>query len=139
MTSQNVTFFKKNSFEKKSFGSKKGLQQGLYYGRLTDIKAGQGKAYHGDEPRDTLSFFFELAGGDVVTRTVGASNHPQSKCVALVTEMSSPTLDVLKSTERLQEHILSLIGQTFRLEIEPSLCGKYSNIVKIIPDLRLGA
>ena len=142
MTSQNVTFFKKNSFHQGSFKSKKTLKKGVYSGRLIEVKAGQGKAYHGEETRDTLSFFFELDGGEVVTRTVGASNHQQSKCMELVNSMSvmsPPSLEVIKSTEKLQEHILSLIGKSYRLEIEPSQCGRYSNIEKIIPELRLGA
>ena len=140
MASQNVIFFKKNSFKQSGFKSKKSLPKGIYIGKLTDVRPGQGKAYQGSETRDTLSFFFELENGEVITRTVGASNHHQAKCMELVNAMSAmtpPSLEVIKSPEKLQQHILSLIGLTYRIEVQPSQCGKYSNIERVIPEMRL--
>ena len=142
MTTQNVTFFKKNSFRSSGFKSNKAIQKGQYPCRLIDVKPGLGKAYHGGETRDTLAFFFELESGAVVTRTVGASNHENSKCIELVSSMSTGNkiaLDVLKSPEKLQEHILGLIGQEFMVEIAPSQCGRYSNIESVTPEYRRGA
>jgi hypothetical protein len=49
------------------------------------------------------------------------------------------TIEIVKSTELLQAHILELIGKSFNLSIEPSLDEKYNNIVFVAPISTRGA
>lgn len=110
------------------------LKAGVYSGCLTKIKAGLGKAYNGEEPRKTITFFFELTCGEVVVRTVGASTSLKSQCMALVNELSEHkplSLSAMVKPDLLQAHILSLIGTDYSLVIEPSNCGRFNNIIKV--------
>jgi hypothetical protein len=110
------------------------LKPGTYLGRLTKIKPGLGKPYNGEEPRKTLTFFFELESGEVVVRTVGASINTKSQCMALVTELSEKkpiSLAALIKPDLLQAHLLGLIGTDYNIQIDPSACGRFNNVIKI--------
>ncbi len=110
------------------------LKAGAYSGKLTKIKSGLGKSYKGEEPRKTLTFFFELDCGEVVVRTVGASTSLKSQCLALVNELSEHkplSLSEMVKPDLLQAHIIELIGTDYSLVIEPSNCGRYNNIIKV--------
>ena len=137
--SDNLVFFKKNSFNQAgSFGKSRNiLKSGQYLGELLEIKQGQRKTPKTGELEDTLAFLFELLdNGQVLPRTVKASNSIKGACFALVNDMAPISLDVLKDTEKFQAHILGLVGLTFLLHIEPSKCGKYNNVVRVTPDCR---
>ncbi len=134
MAIENISFFKKNSFKDNDLKHKKTKLNGEHRGKLVSVKPSMGKAYKGTEPRPILTFFFELDNEMTVHRTVSASNHISSKCIELISEMSSPSIDVIKSPQKLQDHILGLIGHEFVLTIKPSDCGIYNNVVKVIPD-----
>jgi hypothetical protein len=118
------------------FKGKPPLKKGFYIATLTDIKSGQSRSYHGEEPKDTLVFSFELQDGSKVNRTVVASNSPKSKCMELINQLSAInpiSTEIVQSTELLQAHILRLIGKPFNLSIEPSHDEKYNNIVFVAP------
>lgn len=139
--SDNLVFFKKNSFNQAgSFGKSRNiLKSGQYLGELLEIKLGQRTNPKTQKLEDTIAFFFELESGQVITRTVKATNNIKGACFALVNDMAPISLDVLKDTEKFQAHILSLVGLTFLLHIEPSKCGKYNNIERVTPDCKVGA
>ena len=118
----------------KSAKSRNILAAGTYSGQLTKVQPGVGKSYNGEPPRNTLTFFFELDCGEAVIKTVTASANLKSQCMALVSDLSEDkplSLAAMTKPDQLQAHILGLIGSTYRLEIGPSGCGRYNNIMKV--------
>ena len=115
------------------------LGKGKYAGVLIDVRPGEGKAYKdGGEPRKTLTFRWALDNGRSVIRTVTANNAIKSQCMNLVFEMcgdKEPGISVLVQPHKLQQFILGMVGDRFIVNIEPSVCGKYSNVVAVTPEV----
>lgn len=142
--SDNLVFFKKSVFNRPgNFGKGRSqLKAGQYLGELIEIKPGQGPNHKGDGVRDTLAFQFRLLHNDhdqLVSRTVTQSISVKGAFFSLVNGMSPLSFDVLNDGPKLEAHMLSLIGKTFLLHIEPTKCGKYNNIEFVTPDCRAGA
>ena len=116
----------------------KALPAGLYLAELMSVNPGIGKGYGKEQgERHTLMFSFrEKKTGAVINRTVSRTNSERSQLVMLVKAMAggnSPSGDVIKDPEAFRDFILSLVGKSFQVQIQPSGDGRYNNLIACFP------
>lgn len=113
------------------------LEAGIYKAKFKEVVPGTGKAYGSNEVRHTLMFsFLEETTGAVINKTVTASLNEQSGLVALARQMAgsrTPRREVLQGPDSLQAYITAMIGKDFNLQVEPSSCGRFTNLVTCSP------
>lgn len=114
------------------------LDPGCYRATLKGIFPGKSKGFDGSGERLTLMFSFQIEGsGEVINRTVNASNAEKSQCLQLVRNLAGikqPSTDEIADPERFQKFIETLCGTTYLLQVQPSANGRYNNLLAAFPE-----
>ena len=87
------------------------LDPGCYRATLKGIFPGKSKGFDGSGERLTLMFSFQIEGsGEVINRTVNASNADKSQCLQLVRNNLLPMrLLILRGSKNLSRHCAGLL------------------------------
>lgn len=111
------------------------LKKGQYSAILVKVTAGEGRAPQSNEIRKTLCFTFITNDADAVSinRTVTASLDVRSKLYELLRQLA-PSENTLRMTPEETERLIDdLVGKKFNLVVEPSLNGKFNNLISASP------
>jgi hypothetical protein len=124
-----------NYFANQKLTNSEVLPAGQYRAVLRKVLAGEGRAYDGSSPRQTLSFVFEtIPELKIINRTVTASNSSKGKLIELVRAMAGanqPSEAILFDGDKLTTFINTFVGKEFLIQVRPSDNGRFSNLVSL--------
>lgn len=120
--------------------NKQVLSSGKRIGTLTEIKPRLRPSYYkekGEKPALTFVFVVHRQQDELldsyVSRTVTSSRSDRSSCMTLIKELSGtnpPSPEIIADKSKLKAFLTGLIGKQYYLQIEPSKCGRFNNLIK---------